>query len=157
MTTDRTTDPAAAIPVDLRDWVRFSTEHAVRVRVQRTEALAVDLWCIEPSQATDVLRCEGEVTYTVLAGRSWFVTEDGDVGLDPLGSILVPTGVAHGIDNRAPDPLIVLAVSAPPDAAPPDPAVADARVAVRPPRDAADGDEGPRAALRRLVRRRSGT
>jgi quercetin dioxygenase-like cupin family protein len=126
-------DDASALPVDLRDWVRFSTDAAVRVRVQRTETLAVDLWCIEPQQATTVLRAEGDVTYTVLAGRSWFVTEDGDIGLDPLGSMLVRRGVAHGIDNRAPDPLIVLAVSSPPDAAPLDAAVAEGGAAVRPP------------------------
>jgi quercetin dioxygenase-like cupin family protein len=138
MDTDSDADPTAgdatgsALPVDLRDWVRFSTEAAVRVRVQRTATLAVDLWCIEPQQATAVLRTEGDVTYTVLAGRSWFVTEDGDIGLDPLGSMLVARGVAHGIDNRAPDPLIVLAVSSPPDAAPRDAAVSDASTAVRP-------------------------
>ena len=123
---------AGALPFDLRDWVRFSTQEAVRVRVQRTETLAVDLWCIEPQQATSVLRAEGDVTYTVLAGRSWFVTEDGEIGLDPLGSMLIARGVAHGIDNRAPDPLIVLAVSSPPDAAPPDAAVSDVSQAVRP-------------------------
>ena len=127
------------LPVDLRDWVRFSTDAAVRVRVQRTNTLAVDLWCIEPQQATDVLRADGDVTYTVLAGRSWFVTEEGDVGLDPLGSMLVPRGVAHGIDNRAPDPLIVLAVSSPPDAAPNDAPVDDTGTAVRPPDSARRG------------------
>ena len=69
-------DPAGRrpLPVDLRDWVRFSTSQAVRVRVQRTELLAVDLWCLEPQQATDVLRSDADITYTVLAGRSWFVT-----------------------------------------------------------------------------------
>jgi quercetin dioxygenase-like cupin family protein len=71
------------------------------------------------------------VTYTVIAGRSWFVTEDGEIGLDPLGSMLVPPGDAHGIDNRAPDPLIVLAVSSPPGADAVDAAVSDDGVAVR--------------------------
>jgi quercetin dioxygenase-like cupin family protein len=125
-------EAGGALPVDLRDWVRFSTEAAVRVRVQRTAQLAVDLWCIEPQQATAVLRAEGDVTYTVLAGRSWFVTEEGDIGLDPLGSMLVGRGVAHGIDNRAPDPLIVLAVSSPPDAAPRDSIATPTGSAVRP-------------------------
>ena len=139
-----------AVPVDLRDWVRFDTDRAVRVRVQRTDTLAVDLWCIEPQQATEVLRTEGDVTYTVLAGRSWFVTEDGDIGLDPLGSMLIARGVAHGIDNRAPDPLIVLAVSSPPDAAPLDAAVSDVSAAVRP------ADPERRGVLRRIsgLRRR---
>jgi quercetin dioxygenase-like cupin family protein len=142
---DDTTDPTGALPVDLRDWVTFSTETAVRVRVQRTDQLAVDLWCIEPQQATTVLRAEGDVTYTVLAGRSWFVTEDGDIGLDPLGSMLVARGVAHGIDNRAPDPLIVLAVSSPPDAAPRATPVATTGIAVRP------ADPGRRGIAQRLA------
>ena len=143
--TDATDAPhATPLPVDLRDWVRFSTDAAVRVRVQRTDALAVDLWCIEPQQATDVLRAVGDVTYTVLAGRSWFVTEDGDIGLDPLGSMLIPGGVAHGIDNRAPDPLIVLAVSSPPDGAPTEPAVSTSGTAVR------DPDPTRRGVLRRF-------
>jgi mannose-6-phosphate isomerase-like protein (cupin superfamily) len=103
-------------PVDLRDWVRFDTGAAVHVRVMTSEMLALDLWCIEPQQATEALHLpDSDVTYTVLAGRSWFVTDEGEVGLDPLGSMLVPAGTAHGIDNRAPDPLIVLAVSSPPD------------------------------------------
>jgi uncharacterized cupin superfamily protein len=71
------------------------------------------------------------VTYTVLAGRSWFVTDEGEVGLDPLGSMLVPAGTVHGIDNRAPDPLIVLAVSSPPDETPPSSPVSDDGRAVR--------------------------
>ena len=137
-----------SLPVDLRDWVRFAPGAAVRVRVQRTDTLAVDLWCLEPAQATDVLRCAGDITYTVLAGRSWFVTEDGEVGLDPLGSLLVPADVAHGIDNRAPDPLIVLAVSSPPDVAPVEAPVSHAGVAVR------AVDSARRGALARLPRRR---
>jgi quercetin dioxygenase-like cupin family protein len=103
------------LPVDLRDWVQFSTTAATRVRVLASASLAVDLWCLEPQQATPVIALgEADVTYTVVAGRSWFVTEAGEVGLDPLGALLVPAGTAHGIDNRAPDPLIVVAVSSPP-------------------------------------------
>jgi quercetin dioxygenase-like cupin family protein len=153
---DATTDPtvgttAAAtdsgpLPVDLRDWVRFSTSAATRVRVQTSAHLAVDLWCIEPQQATEVLMSGNDISYTVIGGRSWFVTDAGDIGLDPLGSMLVPAGTAHGIDNRAPDPLIVLAVSSPPVTAPADaPVSADGR-AVRD--DAAAG-----ARLRGLVAR----
>lgn len=103
------------MPVDLRDWVDFSMDEARRVRVFRTAALQQDLWCVEPQQATEVLRYDDtDVTYTVLAGRAWFITEQGDAGLDPLASLLVPAGVTHGIDNRAADPLVVLAVGAPP-------------------------------------------
>ena len=111
-----TTDPTGDVrPVDLRDWVDFSTAEATRVRVFRTESLSQDLWCLEPQQATTVLRyADADVTYTVIGGRAWFVTEQGEAGLDPLASLLVPAGVTHGIDNRGADPLIVLAVACPP-------------------------------------------
>lgn len=107
--------PTGVRPVDLRDYVDFSAGAATRVRVYATQQLALDLWCIEPQQATPVLHeDEREVTYTVIGGRSWFVTDDGEVGLDPMGAILIPAGVVHGIDNRAADPLIIVAVSSPP-------------------------------------------
>jgi len=141
------------LPVDLRDWVRFSTSRATRVRVLRTAHLAVDLWCIEPQQATDVLTLAvADVTYTVLAGRSWFATAEGDIGLDPLGSLLVPAGTPHGIDNRAPDPLIVMAVSSPPDAAGPDDPVSSDGTAVR--SDPVAGGGGLRSVLERIGRTR---
>jgi len=125
------TPPAGVVPVDLRDWARFSRDAAVRVRVVATPSLGVDLWCVEPQQATPVLHAPADVVYTVLGGRSWFVTEAGEVGLDPLGSLVVPAGTVHGIDNRAPDPLVVLAVCSPPGTAPPDAPVVQEGRAVR--------------------------
>lgn len=123
---------AAVRPVDLRDYVDFSQEAATCVRVFTTPELALDLWCIEPQQATPVLHHELQrITYTVVGGRSWFVTDEGEVGLDPMGSLLVPPGVVHGIDNRAPDPLIVVAVSSPPTAAPEATPVEDRGAAIR--------------------------
>jgi quercetin dioxygenase-like cupin family protein len=150
---DTTSGPVPAtgvLPVDLRDWVRFDTRAAVQVRVMASEMLALDLWCIEPQQATDPIHLpDSDVTYTVLAGRSWFVTDEGEIGLDPLGSLLVPAGTVHGIDNRAPDPLIVLAVSSPPDDRPVATPMSDAATAVRPRRGAG---EGLRARLDRGLR-----
>jgi quercetin dioxygenase-like cupin family protein len=109
--------PTSVRPVDLRDYVDFERGAATRVRVFASDHLALDLWCVEPQQATPVLHLpDRDVAYTVVGGRSWFVTDDGEIGLDPLGAMLVPAGVVHGIDNRAPDPLIVVAVSSPPSA-----------------------------------------
>lgn len=145
-----TTDPSGEVlPVDLRDWVDFSTEEARRVRVFRTDALQQELWCLEPQQATTVLRYgESDVSYTVIAGRAWFVTEQGEAGLDALASLLVPAGVTHGIDNRGADPLIVLAVACPPadDEQPDEPLTTLAR-AVRP----ADTTGGIGDRLRRFL------
>lgn len=132
---ERVTDapPAAEVrPVDLRDWVDFTTTEARRTRVFATPRLAHDLWCIEPQQSTGVLQYpDTDVTYTVIGGRSWFVTEQGEIGLDPMGALLVPAGVVHGIDNRGADPLIVAAVSAPPDASGVDDPVSAGGAAVR--------------------------
>jgi mannose-6-phosphate isomerase-like protein (cupin superfamily) len=125
-------DAARVRPVDLRDYVDFTTDEARRTRVFTTGRLAHDLWCLEPQQATPVLAYpDVDVTYTVLGGRSWFVTDQGEVGLDPMGALLVPAGVVHGIDNRGADPLIVSAVSAPPDAAAEDAPVQDTGAAIR--------------------------
>lgn len=118
-------------PVDLRDYVDFDDERARLVRVHATGRLAVELWCLQPRQSTPVIhRSDRDITYTVIGGRSWFVTDQGQLGLEALGSMLVPAGVVHGIDNRAPDPLIIMAVSSPPAAGPDDAPVTDERRAV---------------------------
>lgn len=117
---DAVADVAArgdVVPIDLRDYVVFDTAAATRVRTIATADLALDQWCIEPQQSTGVMQFpRADVAYTVIGGRSWFVTEQGEVGLDPLGSLLVPAGTVHGIDNRGSDPLIVIAAISPPDA-----------------------------------------
>lgn len=120
------------VPIDLRDYVLFSMGSATRVRTLATDVLALDQWCIEPQQSTGVLQYpDGDVAYTVIGGRSWFVTEQGEVGLDPLGSLLVPAGTVHGIDNRGSDPLIIVAAMAPPDDLPVDDPQDPAGLAVR--------------------------
>lgn len=144
------TSASGVLPVDLRDWVRFDAGAATCVRVMTTDTLALDLWGVEPHQATEVLTFpDADVVYTVLGGRSWIATDDGEVGLDPLGSVLVPAGVVHGIANRAPDPLVVMALSSPPAPAPDvsSPAATDGR-AVRP----TPGEGSVRALLGRLRR-----
>lgn len=114
-------------PVDLRDYADFRRGPATRVRVFGSEHLALDLLCLEPGASTGVLHHpDQDVAYTVIGGRSWFVTDDGEVGLDPLGAMLVPADTIHGIDNRVADPLIVLAAMAPPGSSLEDPTSAEA-------------------------------
>ena len=118
-------------PVDLRDYADCQRGTATRTRVFRTDHLAVDLWCIEPHSSTGVIHLpDRDVAYTVIGGRSWVVTDEGEIGLDPMGAILVPADTVHGIDNRVPDPLIILAASAPPGEEATTPAVDDAAEAV---------------------------
>lgn len=125
-------DALSVVPVDLRDYVDFSRHEARRIRALATERFAVDLWCLEPGQATPVLLLKDQdASYTVVGGRSWFVTDEGEIGLDPMGTLLVPGGVAHGIDNRGADPLIVVATVAPPGPERPARPVADDAAAIR--------------------------
>lgn len=99
-------------PADLRDHVAFHTEHAIRSRVFVTELLAVDMLCLEPGQVLGARTHEdSDAFYMVIGGRAWVVTDDGEVTLDPMQSVLVPAGTAHGIRNDSPDPLLLQAVS----------------------------------------------
>lgn len=110
--------PDVVRPVDLRDYAAFDPDAARRVRVLASDVLTVDLWCLEPHQTTEALHYdEVDVAYTVLGGTGWFVTDEGEIGIGPLGAILIPAGVAHGIANRIVDPLVVLATGSPPDVA----------------------------------------
>ncbi len=129
------TPPERVRPVDVRDFVDFATDRARRVRVHATERLAMDVWCLEPRQATPTLHLDEDVAYTVIAGRSWFVTDEGEIGLDPMGGMLVPAGVVHGFENRGADPLIITAASGPPGDAPADAPVSDDQAAVVRPRE----------------------
>jgi quercetin dioxygenase-like cupin family protein len=152
--TSSNADDPAVVPVDLRDYVVFGDEQATRVRVVASERLALDLWCLQPRQATPVLHFEDQdVSYTVVAGRSWFVTDAGEIGLDPLGAMLVPAGVVHGIDNRGADPLIVVASVTPPGEGVPDQPATPEAAAVR---FDPDAPGRMRTALRALFGRRPG-
>ncbi len=113
---DRPTDP---VPVDLRDYVLFDADRPAGRRVYASDALALDLVCLEPRQtvAARTLR-SADVVYTVLGGRAWVVTAETEVTLEPLQAVMVPAGVPHGLRNDSADPLILQAVVSPPGDAP---------------------------------------
>lgn len=118
--------PTAAfepIAVDLRDYVDFRDSGPVTRRVFATDVVAVDLVALEPQQVIParVLRT-ADAIYTVVGGRAWVVTDEAEVTLDPLQSVMIPSGIAHGVRNDAPDPLILQVVMSPPDDLPAPPA-----------------------------------
>lgn len=112
-------EPAAdfePIAVDLRDYVDFRESGPFTRRVFATDVVAVDLVGLEPQQviAAQVLRT-ADAIYTVVGGRAWVVTDEAEVTLEPLQSVMIPAGVTHGVRNDAPDPLILQVVVSPPD------------------------------------------
>lgn len=106
-------------PVDLRDYVDFDEGSASDRRVFATDVVAVDLVCLEPYQLLAARTFPtADAIYTVLGGRAWVVTDDAEVTLEPLHSVMIPAATTHGIRNEAADPLILHVVVSPPDEAP---------------------------------------
>jgi quercetin dioxygenase-like cupin family protein len=156
MNDDETTRPPAhqtVRPVDLRDYAEFDSEQPRRIRVLASDVLTIDLWCLEPRQSTPTLHYEDvDVCYTVLGGTAWFITDEGELGLGPLGAMLVPAGIIHAIDNRTVDPVIVLTAGSPPDVPVPE-ITTDVPVDERGDAVHRLSDPGPLArAYRRLIR-----
>ncbi|MBW3605558.1 MAG: cupin domain-containing protein [Actinobacteria bacterium] len=100
------------VAVDLRDYVVFDTERAVRSRVIATDLVAIDMLCLEPGQQLAArTHDESDTVYVVIGGRAWVATYDSEVTLDPLQAVLVPAGTAHGVRNESPDPLLLQSIS----------------------------------------------
>ncbi len=111
--------PYEPTAVDLRDYVVFDLRGASGRRVFATDVVAVDLVCLEPHQTVDPRTFPtADAIYTVLGGRAWVVTDEAEVTLAPLQSVMVPAGIPHALRNDSPDPLILQAVVSPPDEAP---------------------------------------
>lgn len=111
--------PVDPVPVDLRDYVDFDLEGAAGRRVFATDVVAVDLLCLEPGQAVEARRFPtADAIYTVLGGIAWVVTDEAEVTLQALQSVMVPATVPHGIRNSSADPLVLQVVVSPPDEAP---------------------------------------
>ncbi len=147
---DPTAAPFEPVAVDLRDYVVFDLGGASGRRVFATDVVAVDLVCLEPQQVVEPRTFPtADAIYTVLGGRVWVVTDEAEVTLAALQSVMVPAGVPHALRNDSPDPLILQAVVSPPDEAP----VLAVGPAVEP---AAQGTERSRPALVDRLRRTLG-
>lgn len=142
--------PYQPTAVDLRDYVTFDLDGASGRRVFATDVVAVDLVCLEPEQAVPPRTfATADAIYTVLGGRAWVVTDEAEVTLAPLQSVMVPAGVPHALRNDSPDPLILQVVVSPPDEAP----AAIPGPVTRPPEA---GQEPDRAPLVQRLRRTLG-
>jgi quercetin dioxygenase-like cupin family protein len=111
--------PFEPIAVDLRDYVEFDLAGARGRRVFATDVVAVDVACLEPDQQVEPRAFPtADVIYTVVGGIAWVVTDEAEVTLTALQSVMIPAGVPHGLRNDSPDPLILQVVVSPPDEAP---------------------------------------
>lgn len=100
------------VAVDLRDYVAFDSDRAVRSRVIETDLVAIDMLCLEPGQQLAArTHVDSDTVYVVIGGRAWVATDDSEVTLEPLQAVLIPAGTAHGVRNDSPDPLLLQTVS----------------------------------------------
>ena len=105
--------------VDLRDYIVFDPAGPIQRRVFATDVVGVDLVCLEPKQSMSARAFPtADAVYTVLGGRAWVVTDEAEVTLEPLQSVMVPTTIWHGVRNDSPDPLILQVIVSPPDEVP---------------------------------------
>ena len=105
--------------IDLRDYVDFDLDRVSDRRVFSTDVVAIDLVCLEPGQVIEARRfTTADAIYTVLGGIAWVVTDDAEVTLQALQSVMIPAGIVHGLRNNSADPLILQVVVSPPDEAP---------------------------------------
>lgn len=132
MSDPATTEPATTAPADtepitatsaagepeasdLRDYVAFDRQRAIRSRVYETDLFAVDMLCLEPGQQLGARTYDDtDVVYTVIGGRAWVVTDTNEVALAPLQAVMIPAGVPHGVRNDAADPLLLHTITGPP-------------------------------------------
>jgi quercetin dioxygenase-like cupin family protein len=105
------------LPVEfgkLLELARFSPDGFVCVPVLAGEAVAVDLYCFEPGKSVAAHRHHAtEHVLTAIQGQGdvrvgdrWFILAEGE-------TVLVPSGVKHGIHNPTTDRLLVQQVSSP--------------------------------------------
>ena len=106
--------PPEPVALDLRDHVVFDPNDPPVLPIARTGQLDLELICLEPKQAFSAITLDADRLYTVIGGRAWAVIEDAEITLEPLQAVLVPSGMAHGIRNDSPDPLILQVVTSPP-------------------------------------------
>ncbi len=142
-------EPFEPTAVDLRDYVMFDPDATAGRRVLVTDMVAIDLVCLEPQQVVGARRfADADVVYIVLGGLAWVVADDREVTLEPLQAVLVPAGVAHGLRNDSPDPLILQVVVSPPDEV--------TAPATRPPAGSRAAGKGPGEGLVERLRRALG-
>lgn len=97
------------------DACRFSPEKMQKINLFATGELFLDLYCLEPGQKQKVhTHDDASKFYVVLEGHARFhiANETQDVG--PGQAVLAPAGELHGVENQAPDRLVLLVGMAPP-------------------------------------------
>ena len=94
---------------------RFSPEKGQKIGVFRTERSMTDLYCLLPGQIqTPHVHETSDKIYYVIEGRGHFKIGQEEREFSSGTAVLAPASSEHGVENRGPDPLVLLVVLAPP-------------------------------------------
>jgi mannose-6-phosphate isomerase-like protein (cupin superfamily) len=101
--------------ISVREHVRLAPDKMAKVGLARTPRALLDLYCVGPGQAQSVHSHEDQdKIYYVLEGEGRFTLGTAQERLAPGEALVAPAGVAHGLVNEGPTPLLVLVVVTPP-------------------------------------------
>jgi len=94
---------------------RFSPEKGQKIGLFSTERSMADLHCLLPGQAQKPhIHETSDKLYYVIEGTGRFRIGQEERELSAGSAVLAPALVEHGVENRGPNPLVLLVVLAPP-------------------------------------------
>ena len=106
------TNPASAASLNINDLKRYSPAARVNLPLLRSKDLVTRMNCYEPGQVTPVHTHpdDDEIIFCV-EGRGR-ITFEGleDVPLSPGSLVVLPAGIAHGIEAAADSRMVVIYV-----------------------------------------------
>jgi len=93
---------------------RFSAEKLQKLNIFETDDMFADVYCLVAGQAQNPHRHAGATKfYLVLEGRPTVRIGEAERELQPGELAFAAPGVEHGVENRTPDPVVLLVAMAP--------------------------------------------
>ncbi|HXJ80154.1 MAG TPA: cupin domain-containing protein [Candidatus Methylomirabilis sp.] len=109
--------------IRVKDLARFSADKMAKIALATTERSQLDLYCVGAGQSqTAHTHDNQDKIYYVLEGRGRFSLGETEQQLAAGEALVARAGVAHGLVNDGPEPLLVLVVVSPPPPHGPGPA-----------------------------------
>ncbi len=101
--------------IRVRDLVAFAPDKMAKIALATTERCQLDLYCVAAGQSQKAHTHEDQdKIYYVLEGRGRFTLGGTEQRLSEGEALVASAGVAHGLVNDGPEPLVILVVVSPP-------------------------------------------
>lgn len=98
-----------------REHARFMPEKMAKIALATTPRIQLDLYCLAPGQEQKPhAHGDQDKIYVGLEGRGRVVVDGVEDTLGPGEAVVARAGISHGLRNDGPEPLLVLALIAPP-------------------------------------------